>query len=195
MSRTTITQTGAIVYRTKTMELSLAAAFARCIEGNSGRFTSVEIVEARTKEEAYFVTFRPVSTERQGMLYQEQFNIRQQRAEDEGQDYIYWKDEHPGSWWVFNPKSGETYQVGVFSCTCADYHYRASKIGVPCKHMHALKVQSDAGMLGATDKKTPTYADVVDGRVVRRNLLTGAIVEESVEERRARMQSSVNRDF
>jgi hypothetical protein len=196
MSRTTITQAGAIVYRTKNMDIAHAAAFARCIEANNGRFTSVEIVEARTKEEAYFVTFRPVSPERQGDMYEQQWNVRKERAEQEGAEYIFWRDtDNPGTDWCFNPKSGETYQVSTFSCSCPDYVYRCEKAGLLCKHQQARTMQAEAGRLGATDKHTRTYADVVDGCVVRKNLLTGAIVEESIEYRRARMQSSINRDF
>jgi hypothetical protein len=194
---TTILNNGSIAYRTKPMDIARAAAFAKCITANSARFTSVEIVEARTKAEQYFVTFRPTSETRQGDLYQEQWDVRKERAEVEGAEYIFWRDpDKAGVTWCFNPMSGETYEVTPFSCTCADYVYRCEKAGLHCKHMFALDAQSRAGVIGATDKKTPvTYADVVDGSVVRRNLHTGEIVEESLSERDARMMTQVNRDF
>lgn len=142
MSRTTINPDGAIVYRTKTMELTRAAAFAQCIQANGTRFESVEIVESKhTKEESYFVTFRPVNTERQGDLYEAQWNVRKERAAEEGADYIFWKDtDRPMVHWCFNPKSGETYEVTPFGCTCPDYYYRCSKAGLHCKHIHALEM-------------------------------------------------------
>lgn len=176
---TTILTNGAIAYRTKPMELARAAAFAKCIEANAGRFTSVEISQARAKTEQYFVTFRPTSETRQGDLYQAEWDARQQRAQEEGAEYIFWRDtDNPGVDWVFNPKSGETYQVSTFGCTCPDYMFRCEKAGLLCKHQQARTIQADAGRLGKTDKVTVCTQ-----------------TSESRESRNARMLANVARDF
>ena len=154
MARTTITTEGAIVYRSKNMPLSLASGFARCIEANASRFCDVAIVPSKAAEK-YFVQFRPVNRERQGDLYEAQYNARADRAQAEGSDYIFWPDaDNPGTDWCFNPLSGETYQVSLFDCTCADHVYRCAPAGLVCKHRHARQLQADAGTLGKTDKVT-----------------------------------------
>ena len=157
MSHVTITTEGAIVYRTKTMTMSRAAAFARMIQSNADRFTSVEIKPAqRTRIASFIVTFQPVSRERQEDLYEQQFNARKDRAEAEGMDYIFWPDpDRTGVTWCYNPNSGETYEVQTFSCSCPDYHYRCEKAGLLCKHQQALTLQREAGVVGKTDKTTP----------------------------------------
>ena len=165
MARPIITSEGAVAYRTTNMPLARAAAFARCVTANTTRFCDVAIVQARTKEVAYHVTFRPVSVLRQGDLYEAQWAARCAKAASEGADYIYWRDDDcPGSWWVFNPISGETYTVCVFSCSCPDYHYRAGRAGVACKHMQALGHQTEK-------------------------------VTETREARNARIQAGVSKDF
>jgi hypothetical protein len=196
MSRTTITQTGTIAYRTKNMDLARAAAFARCLAANAARFTSVTIETARTKAEQYFVTFRPTSETRQGNLYQAEWDARKERAEAEGAEYIFWRDpDKAGVDWCFNPKSGETYEVSTFECSCPDHQFRCKNAGLLCKHQQARTLQAEAGRLGKTDKKTTTYFDVVNGSVVTRNAHTGEIVKESLSERDARMLANVARDF
>lgn len=147
---------GVIRYRSKTMPLSLAASFARCLQANETRFCDVEITPAqRTKEEKFFVQFRPVNPDRQGDLYEAQYNARADRAQAEGMDYIFWADpDAPNTHWVFNPLSGETYTLTPFSCSCPDYQFRCNAAGLKCKHQHALQVQADAGTLGKTDKVT-----------------------------------------
>ena len=173
MPHVTITTDGAICYRSKTMTVERAAAFARCLAANAERFTSVEIVLARTKETAYFVQFRPVNPERQGDIYEQQWNVRAERAQQEGAEYIFWRDaDKAGVTWCFNPQSGETYEVTPFSCTCPDYHYRCEKAGLHCKHQHALQMQREAGRFGRTDKQA-----------------------ESRGQFHARMQANVSRDF
>ena len=130
MPHVTITTDGAICYRSKTMTVERAAAFARCLAANAERFTSVEIVLARTKETQYLVQFRPVDPERQGDIYEQQWNVRAERAQQEGAEYIFWRDaDKAGVTWCFNPQSGETYEVTPFGCTCPDYHYRCRRPG------------------------------------------------------------------
>ncbi len=159
MSRTTITTEVAICYRSKNMSLSLASSFARCIEANKTRFCDVAISPSKAAEK-YFVTFRPVSTDRQGDLYEAQYNARADRAQVEGLEYIFWPDaDNPGTDWCFNPLSGETYQVSLFECSCPDYQFRCKNAGLKCKHQHSRQVQADAGTLGKTDKVTRTAAD------------------------------------
>ncbi len=154
----TITSTGAICYRTKLMELARAAAFARCIGGNTDRFADVTIEESgRARSDAkFFVQFRPISRERQEALYGAQFDLRTQRAEAEGADYIFWQDDSRRFWWCFNPKSGETYEVSAGGCTCPDHEFRCKRAGLQCKHVQALGMQAEAGTLGKTDKVTRT---------------------------------------
>lgn len=180
MARTTITSEGAICFRSKIMPLSLASSFAKCIEANASRFTDVSITPAkRTKEEKYFVQFRPVSADRQGAMYEAEYSARAERAQSEGADYIFWPDaDNPGTDWCFNPISGETYQVSLFDCTCADHVYRCNKAGLVCKHRHARQMQADAGTLGKTDKVTPT-----------------GVTSESRDEFHARMKRLADLDF
>lgn len=156
MPHSTIQPSGAIVYRTVLMEMNRAAAFARCIGGNT-HFRDVEISDPRGKRGKRFVSFRPTSSDRQGVMYQHQMDIRAARAANEGEDYIFWPDpDCRGSYWVFNPLSGETYQVTPFNCTCPDYEVRCRKAALHCKHMAALQLQADAQTLGRTDKVTET---------------------------------------
>lgn len=159
MPHTAIQTDGSIVYRTKLMPLTRAASFARCLDGNT-RFTSVMLEKpAKAKADKFFVTFRPANPERQTALYQTEWDKREARAENEGGDYIFWKDPDGRFWWVFNPLSGETYELTPFSCSCPDYQFRCNKAGLHCKHMHALQLQADAGTLGKTDKTTPAPAN------------------------------------
>lgn len=172
-ARTTILPTGSIVYRTKNLPLDRAAAFARCIEANASRFRDVQICEASTAVPSFYVAFRPTSAKRQGDLYEQEWNVRKERAETEGENYLFFRDaDKQGVTWVFNPISGETYEVTPFGCTCPDYYYRCEKAALHCKHIHALALQSDAGTLGQTDK-----------------------VSESREARNARMARNISRDF
>lgn len=145
MSRTTITRTGAICYRTKPMPLSLASSFALMLQGNAERFCEVAITQSqRTKAESYFVQFRPVNPQRQGDLYEREFNARKERGETEGLDYIFWADpDNPAVTWCFNPASGETYQLGLCSCSCPDYQIRCERAGLLCKHLHSRSAQAE----------------------------------------------------
>jgi hypothetical protein len=156
MSRTSILPTGAIVYRTVLLPLAQAANFAKCLQANQTRFCDVEITpSARSKSEKFFVQFRPVSTDRQGALYQQQYDARKDRAAVEGAEYIFWKDtDNPGTDWCFNPVSGETYQVSTFECSCPDHQFRCKPAGLLCKHQQARTLQFEAGTLGKTDKVT-----------------------------------------
>lgn len=167
MARTIINQDGAVVYRTKTMQLAQAAAFAKCLQANADRFMGVEIVEARTKVEQYFVAFQPVSRERQADMYEGQFNARKERAEVELTTFIFWKDpDRMGVYWCFSEGSGNTYELTTFDCDCPDATFRAARAGLVCKHRHALQMQIDAGMVGKTDKKSPLEREARNARIM-----------------------------
>lgn len=182
MSRTTITPLGAIAYRTRNMEQTKAAAFARCIEANAARFRDVQVCEAHTATPQFYVQFRPTSAARQADLYEAAFNARKDRADREGAEYLFWPDpDHAGSHWCFNPLSGETYQVETFSCSCPDYQMRCSRAGLLCKHQQALTMQREAGTLGQTDKVTRTP--------------TRDTSPEAIAARATRCAASVNLDF
>lgn len=155
MSRTTITTTGQVVYRTKLMDLSRANSFARCISSNT-RFSDVlvERSERAKSEKNCFVTFQPMSEERKDAIHQAQQDARTHRGET--QEFIFWQDpDHINSFWCFSVESGETYQVDLFSCTCPDYVYRCQCAGLTCKHMAAWSKQKREGLIGQTDKQTP----------------------------------------
>lgn len=150
MAHTTILPDGTIVYRTALMERSRAFGFARCLNGNAGRFSDVEVLRSERAKgcTSWFVRFRPARRERQGLLLQREWDKRAARAEEEGGEYIFWPDpDSAGDYWCFNPKSGETYQVNCFRCTCPDFHYRCNRAGIQCKHQQAWELQSRAGRI------------------------------------------------
>ena len=147
MAHTTIANTGAVVYRTKLMELAQAGAFARMVRANETRFTQVEIGASKGKTGRYFVTFRPVSAERCGAIFQAEYDKNAARAEAEGADYIYWRDtDNPRRTWVFNPKSGETYPMDKGFCGCPQKEFRLNKAGMNCKHEIEFDNRQAAGI-------------------------------------------------
>jgi hypothetical protein len=155
MSNEIITQDGFIRYQTKSMqEFDAAIRFARCLQSNSSRFCDVEVVEVKTRKGlGYRVTFRPTNVERQKDMYERQYNARQERGQAEGAEYVVWADcEEANRWNCFNPRSGETYSVTMFSCTCKDFTYRCSPAAIQCKHQAAVYSQREAGLVGQTDK-------------------------------------------
>lgn len=75
--------------------------------------------------------------------YQRQNDARHLRAMEEGACYVFALDIDCSRpfYWIFNPKSGETYQTDSMTCSCPDFEYRCKKIagyGVLCKHIQAL---------------------------------------------------------
>lgn len=171
MSRTQILSTGAIAYRTRNMDLTRAAAFARCIEANAIRFRDVVICEAHTATPQYYVQFRPSSVKRQADLYQSEWDKNQRRADAEGADYVYADDpDNMGTTWVFNPHSGETYQMFQGHCQCPHKLFRCTAAGLLCKHEMEKHRRTEAAR--------PTQ-----------------ITTESREARNARMAANVVRDF
>jgi len=140
MSRSTILRTGAVAFRTTLLTEARAESFARMLAGNA-RFEDIEVQESsRAKSErAFFVTFSPSSAARKDLIFMAQWDSRRTKGEGEGADYTFWPDDdNAGCFWVFNPISGETYTTSIFSCSCPDYLYRASRAGCLCKHQHSL---------------------------------------------------------
>lgn len=141
-------QAGRVVYRTKLMTETRAAAFAACLTANGARFESVEVVRSeRAKGDAdHFVTFLPVSETRQYGMVVSQLEARAERAQAEGAAYLFLADKDAGRafFHCFNPVSSEIYEVSETSCSCPDWTYRASKIGVPCKHQLAAEMYAKA---------------------------------------------------
>jgi hypothetical protein len=129
------------------MTLARAAAFSKCLEANDD-FSVVAIEESqRAKGEArWFVVFVPVNPQRLADIADRQQDARAQRAADEGANYLFALDKDAGRpfFWVFNPKSGETYEVDPRGhCSCPDFQYRCEVAGLRCKHLVA--VQSGQG--------------------------------------------------
>lgn len=126
-------------YRTKLMDQARAEQFAKCLAANAC-FTQVNVVESPRSAGKFFVAYLPTSEDRQAELVQHQIEGRAQRAAQEGCDYVFCKDEARGRTfhYCFNPKSGEVYETTRCSCSCPDFTFRGSKLGIPCKHMLAL---------------------------------------------------------
>ena len=160
MPHTTITADGAIVYRTVLMEAERAAAFARMIGANDTRFCAVQIVPSNGKTARFYVTFRPVSADKCGDMYMAEYNKNVARAEAEGADYIFWKDtDKPMLAWVFNPKSGETYEMWQGRCACPQKRFRLDRAALHCKHELEFDSRLAAGIDPfGTDKQTPAQS-------------------------------------
>lgn len=200
---------GAILYRTCPMEPAQAQRFAKALTANKTRFIDVEIEDARTKTTKSFVTYRPLNPTRQGDLYQAQYDQRLHRAEEEGDNYIFWEDETERFWWCLNPLSGETYEVTAFGCTCPDYHYRCEKAGIHCKHQHAKQRQADKGMLlryqdrvrleaiaGGDEKRLMNLVQALVKRQMELAKVAGKVgLEVDRTARHARCTANINKDF
>jgi hypothetical protein len=138
-----------LTYRTKLLAEDRARRFAACLTKN-GKFTEVEVeVSTRAKNwyQRHFVRFRPVNPERQQEMLDREQDSREARAATEGQDYTFvWDPDSIQPFaWCHNPKSGETYEVTVFDCTCPDFRYRCHGVGIRCKHMAALQEATERG--------------------------------------------------
>jgi len=148
MARVMIDRDGQMYYRTALMTQTHAASFARCLAGNDSFCDVLVSFSFRAKpEKAYYVIFKPASIERQRAIYSGQDDAREARAVSEGSDYIFFWDSDKRIYWVFNPKSTETYEVSGRDCTCPDYQFRCRENGLTCKHMKALRLRVEAGEL------------------------------------------------
>lgn len=128
-------------FRTKLLTEERARRFAACLQAN-GRFLDVKVEVSKRASSFYrrhFVSYAPASEERQRELLCRQQDSRQRRAETEGSDYLFVldRDSVQPFYWCYNPRSGETYEVTQFDCSCPDFRYRGP--GVRCKHMIALQ--------------------------------------------------------
>jgi hypothetical protein len=155
----TLLENGEIFYRTRNLLLDAAARFARCLDANTTRFCRVEIVRnPKAKSDAcWFVQFSSVNPDRVKDMYASMEDARQHRAETEGLDYvIVHNDDNPGTFFVFNPLSGETYEGTTRDCGCSDYAYRMRSIGSICKHSRAIILQLKLDMVAGF---TPVTSD------------------------------------
>lgn len=160
MPRTTIQPDGRVTYRTALFSLQARAqSFARCLQSNS-RFERVLVhASATSKTPKWFVTFEPTSDTRKDAIHAGQQADRQARAES--QEFIFWPDpDKVNCYWCFSVESGETYEVTLGDCSCPDYQFRCKNCGIQCKHMLAWSAQCAAGLIGKTDKKTPSREEM-----------------------------------
>jgi hypothetical protein len=148
------TSDGFFAYRSRCMEYERAQAFALCLRANSTRFTGVDLSHSERAKgsRSWFVTFAPVNPDRMADIGDRENAARIQRADREGAAYLYMLDvDSPRPFYrVYNPKSGETYELDSSSCSCADFVYRcdkASGFGLKCKHIHEMTRRFDAGEL------------------------------------------------
>ena len=143
-----------LCYRTKLMPYPQASRFARCLQANGSRFFNVQVVEQPKARGArdHFVTFSPRSVDSRLRMADEQQEKRANTARAQGADYIFCLDTDGSRpfYRVFNPHSGETYELAGGACSCPDFVYRLSKApwtGVTCKHNVELARRCDSGEL------------------------------------------------
>jgi len=158
MPRQTILQGGSLAYRTTLLPLDRAAAFAKMIDANASRFADVEIIRSdRARTEKYFVQFRPVNRERQQDMYTREWDKNQKRADEQGQDFIYFLNtDNPTVTFVFNPHSGETWEMFGGHCQCPHKQFRLNAASLSCKHELEADRRRAAGIYPDADKKTQT---------------------------------------
>jgi len=139
----TVHHTAGITYRSKCLTEPKAQRFARCLEANA-RFSDITLCRSnRAKSDTcWFVSFRPVSEERQAQMFSKQQMSREERALTEGSAYVWALDKDAGRafWWLMSA-SGEVYELDLRgrSCSCPDYVYRCQGNGLECKHSQALR--------------------------------------------------------
>jgi hypothetical protein len=139
----TVSQSAGITYRSKCLPEPKAVQFAKCVAANP-RFTEVAIEKSGRAKSAscWFVTFKPVSEERQAAMFACQQTSREERALSEGSAYVWALDKDGGRafWWLMSA-SGEVYELDIQgrSCSCPDYTYRCQGAGLECKHIQALR--------------------------------------------------------
>lgn len=146
-------------YRTKLLTTDQAWRFAKCVKANIARFdpASVAVIHNSRAKGArrYYVTFAPARTERVAALVAGEQDKRLARAMEQGADYVFLADKDGGRpfWWVWNPVSGETYEVSSDGCSCPDHEYRCRHAGVACKHRLTLLAR-----LQVEEEQTPAPA-------------------------------------
>jgi hypothetical protein len=130
-----------VFHRTKLLTLAAAAAFARCLGGNS-RFTSVSIEESKRakSEKRWMVLFQPSNASRQEAMVDRQQDARARRACEQPFTFCLDKDAGRPFFWCHSHTSGEVYEVGANAecCSCPDATYRLRGTGLRCKHQLAL---------------------------------------------------------
>jgi predicted nucleic acid-binding Zn finger protein len=147
-----------IRFRTRCLPHAQAERFAACLAANE-RFRDVEVVEsARAKgERRHFVEFLPANPERLAAMLSRQQDARQQRADTEGRDYVFALDKNAGRVFAhcFNPSSGQVYETTEHTCSCPDWEWRCSSLGLSCKHQLALAAALARGEVGRFEPEPP----------------------------------------
>lgn len=160
------TRDGFFAYRTKLLTFDAAQTFALCVRANLTRFTNVNVEHSNTArgERAWFVTFQPVSGDRMADVADREQASRIQAADREGAAYLFLLDvDSPRPFYrVYNPTSGETYELDSSSCSCPDFQYRCNRVpgfGLKCKHQVEMQRRFGAGELLPLSKayETPEY--------------------------------------
>lgn len=149
-----VTTDGYFAYQSKRLTIEQAQSFAACVSANSTRFTNVQTVHDPKAKGArcWRVVFQPVGRNAMAAIGERENHSRLTRAEQEGVDYIYLLDVSAPQphYRVFNPHSGETYELDSSTCTCPDFQYRCGKVpgfGLYCKHQHEMARRFTTGEL------------------------------------------------
>lgn len=145
-----ISRSAGAYYRTRLLTADRAARFAACLSANAAFCDVAAVRSERAKCDVdHFVSFRPVSRERQAHMLERQQDTREQRAEEQGNSYQWVADKIGYQWvadkiggrgffWLLST-SGEVYEVHpAGTCSCPDFHYRCEPNGLRCKHLIAL---------------------------------------------------------
>src|SRR5579862_1312096 len=120
MPRTFFASDGSLYYRTRLLPYDQAERFARLLKGNATRFVAVDVLtsDKAKGDKIFFVSFQPRNPDRVLDMADRQQESRRRRADDEGADYLFMLDcdGRIPQYWVFNPHSGETYQLDSSRC-------------------------------------------------------------------------------
>ena len=143
----TTNATGNICYRTRVFRsLARAQAFAKMINANP-RFEAAEVIYPENIC-GFWVEYQPTSQARKAHLISLQATARAARAAVEIGEYT-WKLNESETAYEVTTTAGKSYEVAGACCTCADWTYRGSKTGIPCKHMIAMRSAIKAKQIAA----------------------------------------------
>ena len=189
MPRTTIGTDGHCYYRTKATGAAQAQAFARLLRGNSGRFHCVTVNACKRSGDKFFVQFAPLVTSRAAQTpYTREYAKNAERAALEGPDYIYIADPADSRRVnVYNPHSGETYEMFRGMCSCPHKTYRLEKAALHCKHELEFDERKAAGRdpFAMREETAPVSVPV----------LAGAALPQTLEDRFAKAGLRPDLDF
>lgn len=134
-----IEEGGIIRYRTRLVRnMQAALRFAKCVEANP-HFQQAEVVKSsQSKGEAWFVTYRPKSADRQESLVERLQAERSARARKECGQYKWTSVTGKENTFYCKSKSGSVYEVSPTRCDCPDYVNHCHDLDIYCKHQIAL---------------------------------------------------------